>query len=245
MCELILIRSGKGSYTVEGRHYPLKKNALVITHPRKLHRIHIESDEQPYERNILMYDPQRLLPELYEAIPKNLDILYLGSNHPVVDIFQRMDACCQQLQGAERERLMSILAEEVFFYVRLYAGQSAEPKAGRINPVIQKAIAYIDENIATLSSVEEVSNALFVTKGHLHHLFNEQMQITPKKYVISKRLSLARQAIRAGAKPTQIYTQYGFNSYAAFYRDYKQFYGYSPSEESSMPNIPDIPYEQI
>ena len=237
--ELIFIRKGKGVYMVEGKQYPLQRNSLIVTHPGKLHRVHIESDETRYERYIIMYDPKCLLPELQKEIPEDLDMLYLGNNHCIIDAFERMEACWQQFEGVERERLLNILCEEIFFYIRLYAGQAAKYRAVAGNPLIPKAIAYIEENITTLSGVGEICDALFITKAHLHHLFIDHLRTTPNNYIIAKRLTLAQQAIRAGEKPTKVYLECGFRNYATFYRDYKLFYGHSPSEEGSLPSIPE------
>ena len=80
--ELILIINGSGFYTADGRQYPLKKNTLIITHPGTVHRMDYTSDE-PHERHVIQYNPQLLLPEIYNAIPKRLDILYLDNNNTI------------------------------------------------------------------------------------------------------------------------------------------------------------------
>lgn len=239
VCELLLFKSGTASYIIEGKSYPLQKNSLVITRPAYIHAIRIESDE-PYERYNLLIDPEKLMPKLYEAIPKDLDVLHLDSGHTIVNLFQKMDLYFQQLSDAEFDRILSLLIEEVFFNIRLAAEQHAEQSAVSSNPLIQQAIAYIEEHITTLSGIEEICNALFITKSHLHHLFARHMQITPKKYILSKRLSLAQQAIRAGGKPTEIYLQYGFNNYATFFRDYKYHFGHCPSDEVYLQSTHEI-----
>lgn len=239
VCELLLFKSGTASYIVEGKSYPLQKNSLIITRPACIHAIRIEGDE-PYERYNLLFDPSKLLPGVFEAIPKKLDVLHLDSGHIIVGLFQKMDLYFQQLSDAEFDRVLSLLIEEIFFNIRLAAEQYAEQGAVSSNPLIQQAIAYIEENITTLSDIDEICCALFITKSHLHHLFARHMQITPKKYIISKRLSLAQQAIRAGSKPTEVYLQYGFNNYATFFRDYKRYFGHCPSDEIFLPDTHEI-----
>jgi len=239
VCELLLFKSGNASYIIEGKSYPLQKNSLVITRPACIHAIRIESDE-PYERYNLLIDPEKLMPELYAAIPKNLDVLHLDSGHTIVGLFQKMDMYFQQLTETEYDRILALLIEEVFFNIRLASEQYAEQGAVSSNPLIQQAIAYIEENITTLADIEEICSALFITKSHLHHLFARHMQITPKKYILSKRLSLAQQAIRAGGKPTEVYLQYGFNNYATFFRDYKRYFGHCPSDEMYLPDTHEI-----
>ncbi|MBE7034478.1 MAG: helix-turn-helix domain-containing protein, partial [Ruminococcaceae bacterium] len=63
-------------------------------------------------------------------------------------------------------------------------------------------------------------------------LFSEHLEITPKKYINTKRLILAQKKIRQGEKPTQIYPKCGFSEYSTFWREYKNYFGYSPSEEA-------------
>ena len=48
----------------------------------------------------------------------------------------------------------------------------------------------------------------------------------------AKRIADARARIATvlGAKPTEIYTKCGFSDYSAFYRAYKNQFGYPPSE---------------
>lgn len=239
MYELLLFRGGNASYVVEGKSYPLKKNTLIFTRPACIHAIRIERDE-PYERYNILFDPELLLPETYNAIPKNIDVLYLDSGHVIVNLFKKMDMYFQQLSETEFNRILSLLIEEILFNIRLAAKQHPEQSAVPSNPLIQQAVAYIEEHITTLTNIEEICNTLFITKSHLHHLFARHMQITPKKYIISKRLSLAQQAIRAGAKPTEVYLQYGFTNYATFFRDYKRFFGHCPSDETYLTDTYEI-----
>jgi len=229
-CELLFLRSGSVTYSVEGRNYQLEKNDLVITRPAKLHSVHVEGDK-PYERFNLQFNTDLLLPEVWNMIPDDLDVLHLDDGHIIIYLFQKMDYYFQQLTEPEFHRIMYLLVEEIFFNIRLLAEQHPNHSTVSGNPLIQKIIAYIEEHISTLSGIEEICNALFISKSYMHHQFVRYMQITPKQYILSKRLALAQQAIRSGEKPTKIYLQYGFNSYATFFRSYKQHFGCSPSDE--------------
>ena len=111
---------------------------------------------------------------------------------------------------------------------------------GSVNPIIDKALSYIRENLKELKSVDELCDALYITKGHLHHLFVQHIKMTPMKYVTSKRLLLARRMIRRGKRPTEVFTDCGFNDYATFFRNYKAYFGYSPSEEGEKSALLDI-----
>ena len=71
----------------------------------------------------------------------------------------------------------------------------------------------------------------YISKSYLHYIFENQLNITPKKYILSKKLLHAQQDIRNGDNPTQVYSNYGFLNYSSFYRAYIKRFGYSPSNE--------------
>lgn len=100
----------------------------------------------------------------------------------------------------------------------------------KVNPLVYRAAEYIDENLLSLTGVDEVCSKLFVTKSHLYHLFNEYLNISPKKYIMHKKLTFAKREIYLGKKATEVCVKCGFSDYSAFYRAYKKHFGCSPTE---------------
>jgi AraC-like DNA-binding protein len=83
----------------------------------------------------------------------------------------------------------------------------------------------------TLKNIDEICGELFITKSHLHHLFIKHLNITPKKYITSRRLAVAQREISLGAKPTEVSVRCGFTDYSTFYRAYKKLFGHPPSDK--------------
>lgn len=228
--ELILFKTGEAAYDVEGRSYPLHANTLVITHPASLHQIRLVGDT-PYERYALLFDVKKHLPA-FEALLSGLpDVLQLGEDHPIVEIFHRMDMYYRHLPAEEYSEVLELMIREVFYNLAIIARQDDEVKTLPENPLIRKAVTYIQEHITTLQDIDEICQELFVSKSHLHHLFVAHMNITPKKYILAKRMMLAKALLRSGENPTDVYQKCGFQNYTTFFRCYKQFFGYTPSEE--------------
>ena len=100
-----------------------------------------------------------------------------------------------------------------------------------MHPVISRAVEWIDERYTENITIDDVCEKLYITKSHLHHLFTVNLQISPKKYINFKRLSRARDMIRMGHKPTDVYTGCGFRDYVTFFRNYKNQFGHPPSDE--------------
>ena len=126
------------------------------------------------------------------------------------------------------------ITEEIFYYIVVAADtQSGESSLNEYttDPVLTKAIDYIKQNITNPINLTQMCNELYISKSYLHKIFNERIQTTPKKYINSKRLTLIQKAIREGAKPTEIYSKYGFTDYSSFYRAYTQYFSYPPSQK--------------
>lgn len=226
VCEFIFLRKGDVSYINDGKTYKLKKNSLVFTRPLELHAITVDS-ECDYDRYDILFGKDILPRSLYEKFQQSTNVVDFEGNNIVKDIFKKMEFYSENFEGEELDKILSALVIEVCCNLALKQGSTIKSTG---NSVVDKAIDYIDENLSTMGSINEICDELYIAKSHLHHLFKKHLNITPKQYLISKRLILAQREIYSGKKPTEVYTNFGFNDYSAFYRDFKKFFGYSPSE---------------
>ena len=230
--ELILFKKGKVSYTVKGKKYRLKKNDLIITRPTETHAV-VPDEDTDYERHNILFDEKTLPFDLFKKIPAKTDIINVGNNHIIMDAFEKMDYYKSVLKGEQLNMLLTNLCQEILVNVILEINtKSAHSDYTVTNEIVSNAITYIDENLLDITNIEEISKVLFVTKSHLHHLFMKNLNISPKKYIISKKLVLAQREILSGKNPTKLYEKYGFNDYSSFYRAYRNHFGISPSEKS-------------
>ena len=234
-CEIIYLVRGEMAYTAEGRSYELQSGDIVISKPYILHNIY-PTRETTYERYDIITDHKRLASDLWQKIKLGRDVYKCAGNDLICEMFSKMDYYYGKFSDEDYTRLINNIAEEILYNLSLMEGEDN----GSLNPIIDKALSYIRENLKEIKSVDEICNALYITKGHLHHLFVQHIKMTPMKYVTSKRLLLARKMMRRGGRPTEVFTECGFNDYATFFRNYKSYFGYSPSEECEKSAMIDI-----
>lgn len=227
VCEIVLILRGDVSYIVEGKSYKLKKGDVVLSHPSVLHRIRPDGNET-YERYTVLYDEKKLPRSLYKKIPKDVDVFRSEDGRAIEEIFDKINAYSKLFSGEELAHIAKNLIEEIFF---ILANSEAISRDSSTNPLVSRALSYITEHLTEIRNISEICDALYITKSHLHHLFINNIQMSPKQYINSKKLIKARKLIRKGGKPTEIYTLCGFDDYATFFRNYKKYFGYKPSEE--------------
>lgn len=231
-CELLFVAKGNITYVVEGKYYLLSKNSLVISRALEAHAI-IPNEPTEYDRYDILFDEYKYS-EVYQKIPKGVDVIKLHGNDLVCGLFKKMEYYCSNAGGEILEKLLQNLTEEILFNVALIAQDQNVSSSGTANPVILQAIQYINENITDPLPIEDICESLYITKSYLHRLFMAHLNTTPKKYIMVKKLRMAQADLLAGGHPTEVSAQYGFANYATFYRNYKQYFGVAPSEWTAI-----------
>ena len=239
ICELLFLKEGNLTYTVEGQSYPLGPNCLVISRPMEAHFLTANGPTR-YERYNLLLNPQHFSSRVYEAIPDHIRVIHFGSDTRVSNLFQSMDYYCNRGNQEMLRPILLHLAEEVLYNVLLSQQEAVQSDIDTANPVLVQAIRYIEKNLMTPLRLETICEALYITKSHLHHLFAAHLHTTPRKYIMDLKLRMVQRELQSGRSPTDICTLYGFGSYAAFFRNYKQRYGVSPSQVEAAEVVRDI-----
>ncbi|MBQ2967796.1 MAG: helix-turn-helix transcriptional regulator [Clostridia bacterium] len=232
--EFLLILQGDVQYTVRGKEYRLQKNDFVITRASEMHRIN-PVKHSTYERYNVLFDEKRLPFDILEKLPADTDVVHLHHAGAVLSVFEKMRDCAENADEDLQKLMLMGLMQELVATV-LLATRQEHKKVSRTpanNPAYE-AVRYIENHFETIKDIDEIANALYITKSHLHHLFIRHMGISPKKYIVSRRLSVAEKEIYEGAKPTEIYEKYGFSDYSAFYRAYKKQFGKSPADKTAL-----------
>ena len=231
--EIMLFRKGNGFYHEEGKTYPLRKNSLIISRATRNHGFTFD-DDCDYERYDTLFDAGKLTSDIYNQIPSNVTVVNFDDKAIVVDLFKKMDYYYEHFSGIALENLILHLIEEILYNVLIFLNQpQSNNTAYSINPIIDKAVTYIEEHITEPLSIDSLCKELFITKAYLHQIFLKHLQISPKKYITSRKLLLAQKELRADKKATEVYLTCGFSDYSTFYRDYKRFFGHAPSEENA------------
>lgn len=223
--EIVYLKNGDITYTIEDKNYRVGSGALILTREGLVHNILFNSKEI-YDRYCIVFDKGILKSEVYNKIPKTLNVIDASQNDNIVDIFRKADYYFNHLSNEDYHQILKSLTEEVLCNVML---QSDEIKQFTAHPYVTSAIALIKSDLSY--NIAEICDLLHITKSYLHKLFIKHLGVTPKEYIISKRLEKARLEIQEGMAPTDVYINCGFTDYCTFYRNYKKYFGYIPSRE--------------
>lgn len=97
------------------------------------------------------------------------------------------------------------------------------------NMPIYRAILHIMGNFKSHLSLEEISREAGLSKNYFSSIFNKEMGMSVSTYISNVRLEFAKNLLTSTDMTiTEICFESGFNSVAAFSKEYKKKYGISP-----------------
>ena len=89
---------------------------------------------------------------------------------------------------------------------------------------------YIDNNYDTDLNLDLLSRLRFISKFHLLRLFKKHYGLTPRQYLIDKRVEKSKEQLKNGMSVTETCFAVGFESLGSFSTLFKSKIGKSPSE---------------
>ena len=99
------------------------------------------------------------------------------------------------------------------------------------NPIISKICTYINENLSSDISLEQMAEYTNVSSFYLSKLFKEEKGVTFINFITDKRLEEAQKLLKeTNLSIKEITAQIGYNDQNYFSRIFKNKYGVTPSE---------------
>ncbi len=232
VAEILYIVEVDGCHIAEDKEYKLKGRELVLIPPGIYHGIRLNR-ESDYERYDICFDSSMLGDMDIQEIFSKIKVINCAEYGIVSELFKKTDYYSKRLGEKDFTEILKLIIKEIFYNLSIYDG-AFDNESEFLNPAFSKVIEYINGHLFEINSVKDICRELYISRSYLFKMFNEQLKMSPKKYIASKRLLAARKDIERGAKPTLIYEKYGFNCYTSFYRSYTSFFKHPPSKEKSI-----------
>ena len=97
------------------------------------------------------------------------------------------------------------------------------------NPHVFNTLKYINDNISEPITLNDVCQAIHLSKEYTARIFKKEMNITVTEYIIEQKLSLARSMLISDELDLRdISEKVGYQDYNYFSRLFKKHYGISP-----------------
>lgn len=239
--EVYYLLHGQVEYWVDGRIIRMQAGDVLLINPMELHRPILETDGHVYERIVLWIEK-----EFMEGLTSNgkrlsacFDTTLPGHTHLLRPAAAERSALNARMGELVREYYSNEYGSDLSAYGlflqlmvqlnRMALFSAAQPEETEaMSALVERALIYIADHLSENLKVEQIASALFVSKYYLSHTFTREVGVSIYRYIMMRRLLMARQLLIAGEPAGQVSQSCGFSDYASFYRAFKSEYGTSP-----------------
>lgn len=240
--EVYLFISGEVTYTVESRTYHLRPGDILLISPLELHQPRVSSEVGPYERLVLwigrayleqLSSAQTSLTRCFDSSrPEHSNLLRLPSaaGGELRGLMHRLSTLSGDAAYGSDLMAKSLLLQLLVLLNRHAIAAQVPGKNYSTDHVVDAVLQYINVHYNESLTLDELSARFFISKYHLLRKFDAQVGATVHRYILQKRLLIAKQLLASGVQPTEVYRHCGFGDYTSFYRSFKAEYHITPRQ---------------
>ncbi len=244
--------SGDVTYIIEGKSYQLMPGDIILINSKELHQPIINNREIPYERIVIWLnknfldnlctettDLKRCFEDNGKANVIRADIEAHQSIRAILNKLLKLGSYSgmglELLYRAYITELLILLNNLLFFNTERY-NISFEKSS-----LIEEIIDYINAHLEEAITAQDLSQQFYLSRFHLLREFKKYSGTTLHKFIVQKKLILAKELILQGIPITQVYEQCGFGDYSNFFRAFKNEYGVTPKQFFQLMHQPEGP----
>ena len=227
LCFLVL--EGEGSLTYDGRQYSLKLGDCVFTDCRKTYS-HSTSDCLWSLSWCHFYAP--FMPAIYEKYKERGGLPVFHPEKP--DAFQKSFVQLYELAASSDYIRDMRINESLSALLTLLMQESWNPDHVAVSKKrmeLAAVKAYMDEHYTQKLTLDDLEAQFFINKYYLLKIFKETYGMTISSYLISKRITRAKQLLRFTQMTIdEVGCAVGMDGAGYFSRMFKKAEGISPKE---------------
>lgn len=240
--EVYFFLSGNVQYNIESRSYLLTPGDVLLISPMELHQPMFGAEHREYERIVLWIDKQFLeefsLPGLHMAacfdttVPGHTNLLRPEgvARQYLTFLLENLMAEVASEDPYSEMAALSLLAQVLVSLNRLAKQNAEEEHSSGPDATVYSVLGYINEHYSENLTLDDLANKFFISKYHLSREFQRLVGTSVHRYIIQKRLVMAKQMLSEGKPSSEVYQQCGFGDYSNFYRAFKAEYQISPKD---------------
>ena len=216
-CILHFVVSGKGFF----RHHPVSEEQGFFIPYGAPYEYH-SSAEEPWNYFWIIFSAD--LAKKYVArclSPNENGIFSYSFRLPLLELCRRLFTC----KTLSHEKALS-----VFFEILSFRHDTLDTAADMQHIHIRRAKAFIERNMHRPFSVSDVARFIHIDERYMYNLFRRHEHISPKTYIIQKRIELACGILNdTGLSITEVAGMVGFRDVCDFSSFFSKHTGLSPT----------------
>ena len=226
--ELEFVISGSAANVINGMRFELSRGMMFLVRPTDVHRYELEPGEEI-----------RVCTVRFTSAMLDSDIVpaLAGSSPLIADFLKSYDFLCALFDETRREYLSRGEFSDILFsgvcerLAIMLCRKTPNTVPSSVNRIAAAAVGLINLGYSGRLTVQSAANELGVSPNYLGKVFSESMNMTFVDYLRRVRLIYAlNRIINTDDTLQRIALESGFSSQSVFTREFRKYYGRSPTE---------------
>lgn len=226
--ELEFVISGSAANVINGMRFELSRGMMFLVRPTDVHRYELEPGEEI-----------RVCTVRFTSAMLDSDIVpaLAGSSPLIADFLKSYDFLCALFDETRREYLSRGEFSDILFsgvcerLAIMLCRKTPNTVPSSVNRIAAAAVGLINLGYSGRLTVQSAANELGVSPNYLGKVFSESMNMTFVEYLRRVRLIYAlNRIINTDDTLQRIALESGFSSQSVFTREFRKYYGRSPTE---------------
>ncbi len=222
--ELIYVLEGKAAAIADRKKTAIKKGDVFVAFPNQ---VHYYENSVSGKYLVFIFSPDLLfgLKELlFDNIPKN-NVLNLLKNAECCDLLNKLSLSVEEFEQTFKVGIINQLFAEILPEITL------KPRIKTNNTTLFEVLNYCSANFSADITLEDIADALHISKFHISHLINGKLGLSFNTYINSLRINAACELLNETDKRiSEISEEVGFGSIRSFNRAFKEMMNLTPLE---------------
>ena len=234
--QLLYIASGKGHFYFNGEDRIVDKGNMILYRPGEpqVYYYYVEDKTEVFWVHFTGAQVDKYL-EHY-GLPKNENVFFTGASPDYQWLYKQIIQE-MQLKRANYEELLRLLLRHILLMINRYITEGKNAGSDVMND-IERAVHYFNENYSKNITIEQYASEHHMSNNWFIHCFKNIMKVTPMQYILSLRISAAKNYLDTTDKNiNEIAYAIGYDNPLYFSRLFRKHTGLSPSEyKKQTPN---------
>ena len=241
--EISFILSGEGSFTADGKRFPVREGDIFINQKGEMHSIQ-SSDQQNLRFLYIGFEMDENLEDenlrlVLEFFTSSVKERIRRDRLDIMSLFQKMLSEIYNEAACSEEMITCYLMQVIIMTYRTFNSLPAlKPIPFRnvnvVGSTVYGVIKYIDNNMPDIQSVRYIAENLGYSSVYLSHLFHRRTGRTLQSYINYKKMEKSLELMENGCyNITQIAMMLNFGTIQSFSKAFKRTFGMSPTAYQS------------
>ncbi len=232
--------SGGKQFLIDNRFYTIEPGDIFIINQYESHKL-TQIDKMLHERIVLSIHPEYT--KRLSTPETNLDACF---SDRTTDFSHKLSLNKEQqkrflyyinkITGADGYG-HDVVEQSSFMELMLLINSTAQtrhlenaPGNYIYNHQVDDILAYINQNITSPITIEQLSREFFLSESYICRIFKAATGTTINKYINARRISIAKSILSDGASAMEAFEKSGFTDYSNFFKTFTKAVGISPKK---------------